>query len=69
VLKPIVAQKLVNGLIWMVCGALVIAIRVLIFPSSYVFVSELVGVAMIVYGAAKLLWVLARRLPAEASSL
>src|SRR6266487_1324458 len=63
------AQRVANSLIWIVCGALVITIRALIIQSSSIIIWELLGGAMIVYGGAKLLWFLARRLPTEPSSL
>jgi hypothetical protein len=61
-LKFIVA-KAINSLIWIVCGALVIAIRALIISTPSILAWVLLGGAMIAYGVAKLVWALARAAP------
>jgi hypothetical protein len=58
-MKVIVARAL-NSLIWIVCGALVITIRTIILPTASLLIWELLGGGMIAYGAAKLVWFLAR---------
>jgi len=63
-LHPFVLGKIINGLIWIACGAVVIAIRgPLFFQTSYVLVWEFVGGAMIAFGAARLVWSLIRGVP------
>jgi hypothetical protein len=59
-MKVIVARA-INSLIWIVCGALVIVIRAVILPTGSVQVWELLGGGLIAYGAAKLVWFIARR--------
>ncbi len=62
-----IAVKLVSGLVWIVCGVLVIIIRGFIIQTASILVWELVGGGMVVYGSARLLWNLARRAPAKSS--
>gem|GEM_PF-4176903 len=64
-MKAIVARA-TNCLIWIICGVLVIAIRIWILHSSSILLWEVLGFGMIAYGLGKLLWVLARgRLPSS----
>ena len=59
--------KLINSLVWVICGALVIAIRLWIIQSSLAFDWEVLGAVMIAYGTGRLLWTLARTSRAEPS--
>jgi hypothetical protein len=63
-MKPITARAL-NSLIWIICGILVITIRTVIIPTASILIWELLGGAMITYGAAKLAWFLTRKTQAE----
>jgi hypothetical protein len=58
----------VNGLIWIVCGILVIIIRTTILQTSSIFIWEALGLVMIAYGGAKLIWVLAKGNPSSPSA-
>ena len=58
-MKPIAARAL-NSLIWIICGILVIIIRTVIIPTASILIWELLGGGMIAYGAAKLVWFLAK---------
>lgn len=60
-------SKLINSLVWIICGVLVIAIRLWIIQSSLAFDWEVLGTVMIAYGTARLLWTLARTSRAESS--
>lgn len=53
-------SKLINSLVWIICGVLVIAIRLWILRSASVLVWETLGIVMIAYGTGRLLWVLVR---------
>lgn len=59
--------KLINSLVWIICGVLVIAIRLWILRSASILIWEALGTIMIVYGAGKVLWVLARTSRAKSS--
>ncbi len=58
-----ISGKAVNSLIWIACGVLVIIIRTLILQSTYILIWEALGLGMIAYGGAKLIWILARSAP------
>jgi hypothetical protein len=61
-------RRAVNSLIWIVCGILVIILRTVILQSTSILVWEALGLGMIAYGGAKLVWVLVRRTPTNTSS-
>jgi hypothetical protein len=63
----LVLQKTINSLVWIACGILVLTIRILIIQSASIYIWEALGLVMIAYGGAKLLWVLARRASSEPS--
>jgi hypothetical protein len=63
----LVLQKTINSLVWIACGILVLTIRILIIQSTSILIWETLGLIMIAYGSAKLLWVLARRGSSEPS--
>jgi hypothetical protein len=56
----VTVARTISSLIWIVCGALVITIRTVIIPTASVLIWELLGGGMIAYGAAKLVWFLAK---------
>jgi len=58
-----VLGKIINGLIWIACGAVVIAIRGVFFQGSYVMVWELIGGAMIAIGTARFVWAVVKGAP------
>ena len=56
--------KIINGLIWITCGAVIIAIRgPLSVQNSYVLVWEIIGGVMITFGAVRLVWATFRGVP------
>lgn len=62
-MDSIIARRIVNGSIWIVCGVLVIFIRALIIQSASLFFWEILGAAMIVYGSSRMVWALVKRVP------
>jgi hypothetical protein len=58
----------VNSFIWIVCGILVIIIRTMILQTTSIFIWEALGLVMIAYGGAKLIWVLVKSTPANPSA-
>ena len=52
--------QLINSLVWIISGALVIAIRLWILRSASILIWEALGTIMIAYGTGKVLWILAR---------
>lgn len=53
-------SKLINSLVWIICGGLVIAIRLWILRDASILVWEALGLVMIAYGTGKLFWNVAR---------
>ena len=47
-------QRMVNGLVWIACGIIVIALRTLFIQSANILAWELIGAIMISYGAVNL---------------
>ncbi len=52
-------------MIWIVCGVLVIVVRLFILRTSSVLIWEALGLVMIAYGGARLIWLLARPVSTE----
>ena len=53
-------QRAVNSAVWISCGILIIGVRVVLFPNTSIIAYEILGVAMVIFGAARLLWAVAR---------
>jgi hypothetical protein len=59
-MQSIVLRKIVNSTIWIVCGVVVIIIRVLFAQGTSLVIWEGLGTIMIVYGAFRLVWALVK---------
>ncbi len=59
-MKSVIARRAVNSAVWISCGIVVIGVRAVLFPSTTSIIAyEILGVAMIIFGAARLLWAVA----------
>ncbi|HEX4922069.1 MAG TPA: hypothetical protein VFV92_15185 [Candidatus Bathyarchaeia archaeon] len=66
-MHPFIMGKIINGLIWITCGAVVIAFRgPLSFQNSYFLVWDIIGGAMIAFGTVRLVWAVFRGVPEQA---
>jgi hypothetical protein len=59
-MQSIVLRKIVNSAIWIVCGVIVIIIRVLFARGTSLVIWEGLGAIMIIYGASRLIWALVK---------
>lgn len=64
-MQAFVAKRVVNSVIWIVCGGLVILIRLYVAGGQSLIIWEGLGVTMIVYGALRLIWALVKGAPKQ----
>lgn len=66
-MHPLAIGKIINGLIWVACGSIVLTLRGPLFQNSYVLEWEIIGGAMIAFGAARMVWAVAKGIPTSAT--
>jgi len=59
-MQPLSQQTLIAGMVWIICGLVVVAIKVGFFTRSASVYWEYVGGLMILFGLVRLLWGLVR---------
>jgi hypothetical protein len=59
-MQPLSLQTVVSGMIWVICGLIVVATKVSLFAKTASIYWEYVGGLMILIGLARLLWGLVR---------
>jgi len=59
-MQPLSLQTKISGMVWVVCGLIVIVAKVSLFPGSTSIYWEYVGGLMILFGLVRLLWGLVR---------
>ena len=64
-MQTFVLKRVVNSAIWIVCGALVILIRLYVVAGQSLILWETLGVTMIGYGAFRLVWALIKGAPKQ----
>ena len=59
-MQPLSLQTVVSGMIWVICGLIVVATKVSLFAKTASIYWEYVGGLMILIGLARLIWGLVR---------
>lgn len=64
-MQTFVLKRVVNSAIWIVCGGLVILIRLYVVAGQSFILWEALGVTMIGYGTLRLVWALVKGAPKQ----
>ncbi|HEX9613846.1 MAG TPA: hypothetical protein VGA05_09555 [Candidatus Bathyarchaeia archaeon] len=57
-MRAIILRRVVNSAVWIISGILVIIIRAFVTRGGSILVWEIIGVGMMIYGTARLVWAL-----------
>ncbi len=55
-MKDIGIQRTLNGIVWILCGVILIVARALLPQTFSTLVWQIIGAGMIMFGAARLVW-------------
>ena len=68
-MRAIILRRIVNSSVWIVSGIVVIIIRTSVTQGGSVLVWEIIGGAMMIYGAGRLVWALIKTSSTSATSV
>ena len=55
-MRAVSIQRAVNSAVWISCGIIIIGVRAVLFHNVSIIAYAILGVGMIIFGAARLLW-------------
>jgi hypothetical protein len=68
-MRSTILTRVVNSTVWIVSGVVVIIVRTFVTQGGSVFVWEVLGGGMMIYGAGRLVWALIKTPSASATSV